>query len=145
MTQASQLTGQGPGRFERPTQRRHRVTTAVGLDQGVQHHQQAPGPDPPCASDQPLAGAPGPAAPPANSFAPAISVLRLIPDASATRACPPRPNTSTIDAPSSLRWRSSKNGAVNEKNRDRPSSPNLYTPYTTTARLTNACGTLRPL
>ena len=31
-------------------------------------------------------------APPATSFIPAITVERLIPDASVTRACPPRPN-----------------------------------------------------
>lgn len=60
--------------------------------------------------------------PSARSFAPAISVLRLIPAASATRAWPPRPSTSTIEAASSRRWRSSRNGDVSEKNRDRPSS-----------------------
>ena len=61
--------------------------------------------------------------PSARSFGPAIKVLRLIPDASETRAWQPRPNTSTINIARSQCRRTSRKGNVREKNRDRFSTP----------------------
>ena len=110
VTQASHFTGKGPGRFERPAQRRHRITTAVGLDQGVQHHQQlrvqihlalrtSPGPAHPVLQTRPLG----------QLLRSGDKRVTAHPRRLGHPGLPPDP-TSTIDAPSSLRWRSFKNG-----------------------------------
>lgn len=67
--------------------------------------------------------------PPATSRIPAITVERLIPDASVTRAWPPRPNKSAAAPANSRRCRSSNSGVITPKNRARVSGVTFTSSY----------------